>query len=72
MRVLTLADLFVKLVLQPISAPQHPEENDNEGQQDEDKVKKTHDGADDGADDGGDDGAGPGGELEQPREQDWM
>lgn len=68
MRVLTLAELFVKLVLQPISAPQHPEENGNEGQQDEDKVKKTHDGADDGADDG----AGPGGELEQPREQDWM
>lgn len=50
MRVLTLADLFGKLVLWPISAPQHPEENDNEVQQDEDKVKKAHDGADDGTD----------------------
>lgn len=66
MHVLTLADLCGKRILRSIPAPQHPEENDNKGQQDEDKVKKAHDGADD----GGDDGAGPGWELEQPREQD--
>lgn len=42
-----LPDFVGKLLLWPIPAPQLPEENCQEGQQDEDEEQRTHDGADD-------------------------